>query len=85
MRSKIPSTGWLTAFEAAARHQSYTKAADELAVTQSAVCRQIGALEDFLGVQLFRRQPRRRAHRGRAALRPTVALRLTKSNGTRWI
>ena len=58
MRRKIPSTGWLTAFEAAARHQSYTKAAAELALTQGAVCRQIGALEDFLGVQLFRRASR---------------------------
>ena len=58
MRRKIPSTSWLTAFEAAARHQSYTRAADELALTQSAVCRQIGALEDFLGLRLFRRSSR---------------------------
>ena len=58
MRRKIPSTAALTAFESAARHQSYTKAADELAVTQSAVCRQIGTLEAFLGVQLFRRSRR---------------------------
>ncbi|WP_338762646.1 LysR family transcriptional regulator [Massilia sp. METH4] len=55
MRRKIPSTLALAAFESAARHQSFTKAADELAVTQSAICRQIGALEDFLGVKLFRR------------------------------
>ena len=59
MRRKIPSTMALQAFEAAARHQSYTKAADELAVTQSAVCRQIAALETFLGLRLFRR-----SHRG---------------------
>jgi DNA-binding transcriptional LysR family regulator len=58
MRRKIPSTLALAAFEAAARHQSFTKAADELSVTQSAVCRQIGALEDFLGVKLFRRSRR---------------------------
>lgn len=58
MRRKIPSTAALTAFEAAARHQSYTKAADELAVTQGAVCRQIAGLEDFLGVRLFRRSRR---------------------------
>lgn len=58
MRRKIPSTAWLTAFEAAARHQSYTKAASELALTQSAVCRQVGALEEFLGVRLFRRSSR---------------------------
>lgn len=58
MRRKIPSTAALSAFESAARHQSYTKAADELALTQSAVCRQIAALEDFLGVKLFRRSRR---------------------------
>ncbi|HSV37108.1 MAG TPA: LysR family transcriptional regulator [Ramlibacter sp.] len=58
MRRKIPSIAWLAAFETAARHQSYTKAADELALTQSAVCRQIAALEDFVGVRLFRRSSR---------------------------
>lgn len=58
MRRTLPSTAALAAFESAARHQSFTKAADELAVTQSAVCRQIGALEDFLGVKLFRRGSR---------------------------
>ncbi|WP_168789041.1 LysR family transcriptional regulator [Paraburkholderia aromaticivorans] len=58
MRRKIPSTTALSAFETAARHQSFTKAADELAVTQSAICRQIGSLEDFLGVKLFRRDRR---------------------------
>ncbi|HJV63324.1 MAG TPA: LysR family transcriptional regulator, partial [Albitalea sp.] len=41
-----------------ARHQSFTQAADELAVTQSAVCRQIAALEEFVGVKLFRRSKR---------------------------
>lgn len=55
MRRKIPSTIALSAFESAARHQSFTKAADELAVTQSAICRQIGVLEEYLGVKLFRR------------------------------
>jgi len=58
MRRKIPSTAALAAFEAAARHQSFTLAADELAVTQSAVCRQIAALEDFVGLKLFRRSRR---------------------------
>lgn len=58
MRRKIPSLGALAAFEAAARHQSFTAAADELAVTQSAVCRQINTLEDFVGVKLFRRTRR---------------------------
>lgn len=55
MRRKIPSTTALICFEAAARHQSFTKAAQELALTQGAVCRQIGALEAFLNVELFRR------------------------------
>lgn len=58
MRRKLPSTSALAAFDAAARHQSYTKAAHELAVTQSAVCRQIATLEEFLGVALFRRGQR---------------------------
>lgn len=58
MRRKIPSTAALAVFEAAARHQSYTKAADELAVTQGAVCRQIASLEGFLGVKLFQRSRR---------------------------
>lgn len=58
MRRKVPSTAALSAFESAARHQSFTKAADELAVTQSAICRQIGTLEDFLGLKLFRRTRR---------------------------
>ncbi|MEK8031413.1 LysR family transcriptional regulator [Ideonella sp. DXS29W] len=58
MRRKLPSTAALAAFEAAARHQSYTKAAAELSVTQSAVCRQIASLESFLGVALFRRNQR---------------------------
>ena len=55
MRRRIPSTQALVCFEAAARHESYTRAAQELALTQSAVSRQITALEDFLGVTLFRR------------------------------
>ena len=58
MRRKIPNTGALVAFEAAARHESFTKAAEELALTQSAVCRQIASLETYLGVALFRRTRR---------------------------
>ena len=58
MRRKIPSTGALSAFDAAARHASFTEAANELALTQSAVCRQIAGLESFLGVKLFRRSRR---------------------------
>jgi len=58
MRRKIPSTAALIAFESAARHQSFTKAAEELALTQSAICRQIAGLEAFLNVELFRRSRR---------------------------
>ena len=55
MRRKIPSLQALACFEAAARHESYTRAAQELALTQGAVSRQITALEEFLGQTLFRR------------------------------
>ena len=58
MRRTIPSTTALICFEAAARHESFTKAAQELSLTQSAVCRQIGGLEAFLNVELFRRSKR---------------------------
>ena len=58
MRRKIPSNLALVAFESAARHQSFTKAARELSVTQSAVCRQVAGLEEFLGLELFRRTRR---------------------------
>jgi DNA-binding transcriptional LysR family regulator len=58
MRRKIPSTAALIAFEASARHESFTRAAEELSLTQGAVCRQIGTLEQFLGVALFRRSRR---------------------------
>jgi LysR family glycine cleavage system transcriptional activator len=58
MRRKIPSTTALVCFEAAARHESFTKAAQELSLTQGAVCRQIAGLEEFLNVELFRRSRR---------------------------
>jgi LysR family glycine cleavage system transcriptional activator len=48
----------LLAFEAAARHESYTRAAQELSLTQSAVSRQVQALEQLLGLTLFRREGR---------------------------
>ena len=49
----------LLAFETSARHQSYTRAAEELSLTQSAVSRQVQALEDLLEVRLFLRKGRR--------------------------
>lgn len=56
---RLPSLNALRAFEAAARLGALNRAADELSVTESAVSRQIRALEDELGVGLFRR-----VHRG---------------------
>jgi LysR family glycine cleavage system transcriptional activator len=51
----LPPLDQLEAFEASARHLSFTKAADELALTQSAISRQIAALEEHYGLPLFRR------------------------------
>lgn len=55
MRRKLPSNSALMAFEASARHGSFARAADELALTEGAISRQIGRLEAFLGVTLFER------------------------------
>lgn len=52
---RLPPLHALAAFEAAARHQSFIKAADELCVTQSAISHRIRQLEDDLGVKLFLR------------------------------
>lgn len=55
MRRLCPSMTELMAFEAAARHSSFTVAARELHVTQGAVSKQVRSLEAFLGVELFER------------------------------
>ncbi len=57
-RYRLPQLGFIQGFEAAARNLSFTKAAEELFITQSAVSRQVKALEDHLGVTLFERQQR---------------------------
>jgi DNA-binding transcriptional LysR family regulator len=57
-RNALPSLDLLLGFEAAARHLSFTKAGEELFLTQSAVSRQIKELEDQLGVTLFQRRHR---------------------------
>src|SRR5215470_17060222 len=57
-RYNLPQLGFFQGFEAAARNLSFTRAAEELFITQSAVSRQIKALEDHLGVALFDRRPR---------------------------
>jgi DNA-binding transcriptional LysR family regulator len=59
MPRPLPPLNALRAFEAAARHLSFTRAAEELHVTQAAVSHQVKGLEDRLGVALFRRLPRR--------------------------
>lgn len=58
MRRRLPSLNWLRAFEAAARHMSFTGAARELNVTPAAVSQHVRQLEDWLGAPLFKRQPR---------------------------
>lgn len=55
LRRKLPPPNSIIAFEAAARHESFTLAARELNVTQAAVSRQIKTLEDHLGLAVFRR------------------------------
>ncbi|MDJ0684410.1 MAG: transcriptional regulator GcvA [Alphaproteobacteria bacterium] len=55
MQRRLPPLNTLRAFEAAARHLSFTKAAEEIFVTQAAISHQIKTLEDALGVKLFKR------------------------------
>jgi LysR family transcriptional regulator, glycine cleavage system transcriptional activator len=57
-RNALPALDLLVGFESAARHLSFTKAGEELFLTQSAVSRQIKELEDQLGVTLFQRRHR---------------------------
>jgi DNA-binding transcriptional LysR family regulator len=57
-RRNLPSLDLLRGFEAAARNLSFTRAAEELFVTQSAVSRQVKTIEDHLGVALFLRRHR---------------------------
>jgi len=59
MKDRLPSLGALRAFEAAARHLSLTRAAEELHVTPAAISHQVKALEDDLGLRLFERDGRR--------------------------
>ena len=107
----LPSLNALRAFEAVARHMSFTRAARELTVTQTAVSHQVKQLEQELGVTLFRRSPRQitLTSEGRAwaselgevfsrlealnkrlrqklrAARPSVAVSVIPSFGSRWL
>jgi LysR family glycine cleavage system transcriptional activator len=58
-RRLLPPMGALASFAAAARHDSFSRAGDEVGLTQSAVSRQIAVLEDWLQLRLFRRNGRR--------------------------
>ncbi|MFT5758188.1 MAG: LysR family glycine cleavage system transcriptional activator [Alteromonadaceae bacterium] len=58
MASRLPPLKALRAFEASARQLSFTKAAEELFVTQAAISHQIKSLEEFLGIKLFMRKNR---------------------------
>lgn len=69
---RLPSLNALRAFEAAARHRSVTRAADELGVTPGAVSRQLRALEEELGLTLFARGP--------TGLAPTAAGRVLQQS-----
>ena len=57
-RRRLPPLNALRAFEAAARHLNFSRAADELSVTPGAVSQQIQNLEDYVGAALFKRTPR---------------------------
>lgn len=72
MRRSLPPLRALRAFEAAARHMSFTQAAAELGVTPGAISHQIKSLEDWLGAPLFHRLTRalRLTDAGQAALLP---------------
>ena len=58
MAKRIPPLNALKAFDSAAKHLSFTKAADELFVTQAAISHQIKLLEEFLSIKLFLRKNR---------------------------
>ena len=57
-RRRLPPLNALRAFEAAARHLNFSRAADELTVTPGAVSQQIQNLEDYVGAPLFKRTPK---------------------------
>ncbi len=86
MARRLPPLQWLRSFEAAARHMSFTLAAAEIGVTQSAVSQQVKALEHYLDQALFLRRPRslELTDAGRAYL-PTVREAFSVlEEGTSW-
>src|SRR5215475_4394159 len=82
MLRQIPGLSAIKAFDAAARHLSFTKAAQELSVTPAAVSHQIKELEDQIGVSLFQRTSRSmRLTREGEILRTSVSDALDGLNG----
>src|SRR3981081_1703520 len=61
MRQRLPPLNALKVFEAAARHESFTRAAEELSVTQGAMSHQVKELESQLGLKLFNHERQRLA------------------------
>lgn len=58
MKRRLPPLTWLRAFEASARHLSFTHAAEELNLTQAAISKQVKSLEHYLREPMFHRKPR---------------------------
>lgn len=78
MPERLPSLNAMRAFEAAARHLSFTRAAEELNVTQAAISHQVKALEEELGMPLFRRLNRALLLTGAGqALHPAIGEAMT--------
>src|SRR4030088_556745 len=72
---RLPPLNSLRVFEAAARHLSFKEAANELHITQAAVSHQVKSLEEYLGVELFRRAGRGTPSRACARPRTHAAFR----------
>lgn len=74
MVRRLPPLSALRVFEAAARHESFTKAAEELAMSQASVSYQVKVLEERIGSPLFLRRPRKvtLTREGQRLARPTV-------------
>ena len=82
MTRRLPALNALKAFEAAARHESFTKAALELSVTQGAVSHQVKALEAELGIKLFNRERQRLVITEAGRELPRCRARCARSNCT---
>ncbi|MGX9351612.1 LysR substrate-binding domain-containing protein [Shimia sp. W99] len=84
MESRIPSLNWLRVFEAAARTESFARAAQQLNMSAAAVSQQVRALEDRLGAPLFTRRAQavRLTEAGRAYLPPVQQALMTLEEAT---